>query len=242
MSDIMLHGVLNMPPELWNDSPIDVMQRHSRYIQASKYIYELNDELTAARAELAEIHATGGCSFKELHRVIEQRDRLAVALSEIEKRGANPITQYGYGTERPWSRLADDVWKISRNALSENAEVRHGRTPPLRITRKETNQMKTPTHTAPPVDLDRLVRLFPIPWERDVTKQEVPPERLTATIYAADSTRICETKGEHAADLAQVIVDAVNNYLPNADVRHGAKDVRPTQSKTLNGVASTDLL
>lgn len=75
--------------------------------------------------------------------------------------------------------------------------------------------METPTQTAPPVDLDRLVRLFPTPWERDVTAQEVPPSRLTATIFAADSTRICETKGEHAADLAQIIVDAVNNYLPN---------------------------
>jgi hypothetical protein len=69
--------------------------------------------------------------------------------------------------------------------------------------------------TAPPVDLDRLVRLFPTPWGRTVTAQEVPLPRLTATIFAADSTRICETKGEHAADLAQMIVTAVNNYLPN---------------------------
>jgi len=43
----------------------------------------LCEELTAARAELAEIHATGGCSFKELHRLIEQRDRLAEALKSI---------------------------------------------------------------------------------------------------------------------------------------------------------------
>jgi len=48
MSDIMLHGVLNMPPELWMDHPIDVMQRHSHYVQASKYIDELQSELTAA--------------------------------------------------------------------------------------------------------------------------------------------------------------------------------------------------
>lgn len=75
--------------------------------------------------------------------------------------------------------------------------------------------MKTPTHAASPVDLHRLARLFPLPWERDVTAQEVPPERLTATIYAADSARICETNGEHAADLARMIVDAVNNYLHN---------------------------
>ncbi len=47
--------IINMPPELWNnDSPIDVMQRHSRYVQASKYIDELEADLTAAREELVE--------------------------------------------------------------------------------------------------------------------------------------------------------------------------------------------
>jgi N-glycosylase/DNA lyase len=57
MSDIMLHGVLNMPPELWIGTPIDVMQRHSRYIQASEYIKELTeqrDRLAEALRELCE--------------------------------------------------------------------------------------------------------------------------------------------------------------------------------------------
>ena len=31
MSDVMLHGVLNMPPELWSGDPIDTAQRYSRY-------------------------------------------------------------------------------------------------------------------------------------------------------------------------------------------------------------------
>jgi len=44
MSDVMLHGVLNMPPELWSGSLIDVMQRHSRYLQASQYIGELTEQ------------------------------------------------------------------------------------------------------------------------------------------------------------------------------------------------------
>lgn len=35
--------------------------------------------------------------------------------------------------------------------------MRHGRTAPLRLTIKLSNYMETPTHTAPPVDLDRLV-------------------------------------------------------------------------------------
>lgn len=52
-----------------------------------------------------------------------ENKQLRNALSEIAKRGANPITGYGYGTEKPWVRLADDVWEISRNALSENADV-----------------------------------------------------------------------------------------------------------------------
>jgi len=41
MSDVMLLGVLRMPPDCWdNDSPIDVMQRHSRYCQAANRIEE----------------------------------------------------------------------------------------------------------------------------------------------------------------------------------------------------------
>jgi hypothetical protein len=90
MSEIMLHGVLNMPPELWNnDSPIDVMQRHSRYVQASKYIDELEADLTAAREELVETRKDFMCLAElldghdatecrmNLVRLKEQRDRLA---------------------------------------------------------------------------------------------------------------------------------------------------------------------
>ena len=36
--------------------------------------------------------------------------------------------------------------------------MRHGRTTPLRTRIKLANHMETPIHTAPPVDLDRLVR------------------------------------------------------------------------------------
>jgi len=45
MSDVMLHAVLNMPPNLWCDSPIDTAQRHSRYVAASKRILELEQEI-----------------------------------------------------------------------------------------------------------------------------------------------------------------------------------------------------
>ncbi len=70
MSDVMLHGVLNMPPELWSGSPIDVMQRHSRYIQASQYIYELDAELTSAREEIAILKS----KYAELHLEAEIKD------------------------------------------------------------------------------------------------------------------------------------------------------------------------
>lgn len=48
MSDVMLMGVLRMPPELWRDDPLDVAQRHSRYVQAADEI----DRLRADRALL----------------------------------------------------------------------------------------------------------------------------------------------------------------------------------------------
>jgi hypothetical protein len=38
MSDTMLLGVLRMPPGLWDNGPIDVMQRHSRYLEAADRI------------------------------------------------------------------------------------------------------------------------------------------------------------------------------------------------------------
>lgn len=45
MSDLMLHGVLNVPPELWGDDAMDKMQRYSRYMEASRRIEDLNRAL-----------------------------------------------------------------------------------------------------------------------------------------------------------------------------------------------------
>lgn len=88
MSDIMLHGVLNMPPELWNDqSPIDVMQRHSRYVQASQYINELKALLIKDQGAVT-ISRNGyieelECKLEEhklaLERVREQLDTIIAA-------------------------------------------------------------------------------------------------------------------------------------------------------------------
>jgi len=52
MSDLMLHGVLNMPPELWDNSEIDKMQRYSRYMEASRKIEQLQKD----KAELVEAY------------------------------------------------------------------------------------------------------------------------------------------------------------------------------------------
>ena len=43
----MLHGLLNMPPELWDDSETDKVQRYGRYMQASRRIEDLNKALVA---------------------------------------------------------------------------------------------------------------------------------------------------------------------------------------------------
>ena len=47
MSDTMLHGVLNMPPEIWPDDEIDKLQRYGRYMEASRRIEDLNRALIA---------------------------------------------------------------------------------------------------------------------------------------------------------------------------------------------------
>ena len=52
MSDVMLHGILRMPPELWRDEPMQVSQRHGRYLQASDRIEADSREIERLRAAL----------------------------------------------------------------------------------------------------------------------------------------------------------------------------------------------
>ena len=50
----MLHGVLNIPSELWDSSnPFDSMQRQSRYVEASKLIYKQADRIAELEKEKA---------------------------------------------------------------------------------------------------------------------------------------------------------------------------------------------
>jgi enoyl-[acyl-carrier-protein] reductase (NADH) len=52
MSDLMLHGILNMPIDLWNDDFLNQKQRHNTYIAASVRIYELTDAIEKIQALL----------------------------------------------------------------------------------------------------------------------------------------------------------------------------------------------
>ncbi len=49
-----------------------------------------------------------------------------------------------------------------------------------------------------------------LPWTFDVSPQDTVPSRRRATVYAADSSMVCQTTGEHAHIMARAIVDAVN--------------------------------
>jgi chromosome segregation ATPase len=66
------------------------MQRHSRYVQASQYINELDDKLTSAREEIsilkskyADHHSEADRITYEIKTVTEQRDRLAKAATTL---------------------------------------------------------------------------------------------------------------------------------------------------------------
>ena len=41
MGDGMLLAVLRMPPDCWHGSPLDIGQRHARYVEAADYIEAL---------------------------------------------------------------------------------------------------------------------------------------------------------------------------------------------------------
>jgi hypothetical protein len=67
MSDLMTHGVLRMPFDMWGDDPLDIAQRHSRYVAASDRIYELERELAEKTRLLVEAQ-------KDAERVNEVRE------------------------------------------------------------------------------------------------------------------------------------------------------------------------
>jgi hypothetical protein len=60
MSKVMLHGVLNMPTEMWHkDLPIDDIQRQARYVEASKLILKQDDMIAELKKRLSHAEAMG---------------------------------------------------------------------------------------------------------------------------------------------------------------------------------------
>jgi len=52
MSDLMLCGILRMPPELWKDDPLQFVQVHSCMREAATELEQRADKITEAAALL----------------------------------------------------------------------------------------------------------------------------------------------------------------------------------------------
>jgi small-conductance mechanosensitive channel len=85
MSDAMLHGILQMPPELWSNDQIDILQRHGRYLEAFKRIMELERERDEARRERDE--ALKECVLAQVgwSEALKQRDEARRERDEFRK-------------------------------------------------------------------------------------------------------------------------------------------------------------
>ena len=92
MSDIMLHSVLNMPPELWRTDPLDVMQRHDRYVEASKRIHQLEAQAGQLEDALRGIASAQGDQFLSLDlRAIELVGRMQGLASSVLDSSNTPV-------------------------------------------------------------------------------------------------------------------------------------------------------
>ena len=57
MSDSTLHGVLRMSPDLWQETEVDKMQRHSRYLEASEKILEMEKVISELCKSLEPVYS-----------------------------------------------------------------------------------------------------------------------------------------------------------------------------------------
>lgn len=78
MSDAMLHGILQMPPELWASGATDIAQRHSRYLEASKRIIELERQLDWALKSREAV-------WNSWNKALEERDDAMEELSRVRR-------------------------------------------------------------------------------------------------------------------------------------------------------------
>lgn len=86
MSDVMLHGVLRMPTNLWRDDPIDAAQRRARYLEASDLIHELEIEIERLRASVIE----------ECARVCEAQDATVNVYNNPLNGMKHPVAEQSY--------------------------------------------------------------------------------------------------------------------------------------------------
>jgi septal ring factor EnvC (AmiA/AmiB activator) len=66
-----------------------------------RQLAEAKGQLASAERREADQIELRELNLKQLTDAREQRDRLAEALRECGKRGANPMTEYGYGNGKP---------------------------------------------------------------------------------------------------------------------------------------------
>lgn len=66
MSETILLGVLRMPPNLWNNSPLDVAQRYSRYKQAADVIETLRAAIVKTLDDNAHLADGENCTLLAL--------------------------------------------------------------------------------------------------------------------------------------------------------------------------------
>lgn len=89
MGDVMLHGVLNMPPELWNESDslfgkLDKNQRHCRYVEASERIVKQDDEIAELKAHIKKLEDYYENSTTKESLAIIKADAIDEMLCELE--------------------------------------------------------------------------------------------------------------------------------------------------------------
>ena len=85
-----------------------------------------NTKPCVSMAEWQEAVFMLGNSGPTIIKLLDAMEMMAFALTEICGHGANPVTQHGYGVTKKWERLADFVFKISRESLIEYNKLNNG--------------------------------------------------------------------------------------------------------------------
>jgi hypothetical protein len=143
MSDTMLHGVLQMPPELWTNDAIDTAHRHSRYLEASKRIEQLEYERDEARMKRDDVMrltehewllkvacrlVSAGCKsegiLESLDEVIRERDQARRECNEAQDGLSKALDERNEAREE-LARVRRELVASNRGA-EKNAKINQG--------------------------------------------------------------------------------------------------------------------